>query len=165
MIAARGHDPKLHRPSELIEPTRDRHKLSVEPHEGRARLEPIHDRALGTALPAQQPRQFVGVLVGTPLVGSSPAGADGRTVLQGLGLAIICFAYAQWLSASETQLRYGAVMKAKNGNPIHSPYATVANQHAFVVITLLKEYGFTPASRGKLPSRLIEHPDWTGLAN
>ncbi len=77
---------------------------------------------------------------------------------------MICFAYAQWLAASETQQRYGAVMRTKNGNPIHSPYATVANQHASVVITLLKEYGFTPASRGKLPSRIIEHPDWTGLA-
>jgi hypothetical protein len=30
VIAARRHDPKLHRPLELVEPARDRHKLRVE---------------------------------------------------------------------------------------------------------------------------------------
>ena len=81
-----------------------------------------------------------------------------------MGLAMICFAYSEWLAASKTQLQYGAVMKTKNGNPIHSPYATVANQQASVVITLLRDYGLTPVSRGKLPSKLIEYPDWSGLA-
>jgi P27 family predicted phage terminase small subunit len=81
-----------------------------------------------------------------------------------IGLSIICFSYAEWLSASEAQHKYGAVMKTKNGNPIHSPYGSVANQHASQVISLLKEYGLTPASRGRLPSRLHEDPDWTGLA-
>jgi P27 family predicted phage terminase small subunit len=80
-----------------------------------------------------------------------------------IGLSMICFAYAEWLAASEAQHKYGAVMKTKNGNPIHSPYSSVASQQASLVISLLKEYGLTPASRGRLPSRLHDDPDWTGL--
>jgi P27 family predicted phage terminase small subunit len=81
-----------------------------------------------------------------------------------MGLSMICFAYAQYLAASEAQHKYGAVLKTKNGNFVHSPYGTVANQYASLVISLLKEYGFTPASRGRLPSRLSQDPEWDELA-
>ena len=81
-----------------------------------------------------------------------------------IGLCMICAAYSQWLAAAEAQEKYGAVIKTKNGNFINSPYGSVANQNASLVVSLLKEYGLTPASRGRLPSRLYEDPDWTGLA-
>lgn len=80
-----------------------------------------------------------------------------------IGLSIICFNYAQWLAASESQNTYGSVLRTINGNFVHSPYGSVANQCATQVISLLKEYGFTPASRGRLPKRLSEDPDWSGL--
>ena len=81
-----------------------------------------------------------------------------------IGLSMICFGYAEWLAAGEAQQKYGAVMKTKNGNPIHSPYVSVANQSASLVISLLKEYGFTPASRGRLPGKVQDDPFWLELS-
>ena len=80
-----------------------------------------------------------------------------------IGLSMICFGYAEWLAAGEAQQKYGAVLKTKNGNPIHSPYVSVANQSASLVISLLKEYGFTPASRGRLPGKVQNDPFWIEL--
>jgi P27 family predicted phage terminase small subunit len=81
-----------------------------------------------------------------------------------IGLIMVCHAYAQYLEASEAQVKYGSVIKTKNGNFIHSPYVSVANQQASSLISLLKEYGFTPASRGRLPSKILEDPIWEEVA-
>jgi P27 family predicted phage terminase small subunit len=75
-----------------------------------------------------------------------------------IGLSMICFAYAEWLAASEAQVKYGAVLTTKDANPIHSPYISVANQSASLVLSLLKEYGYTPASRGRLPGKVQDVP-------
>ena len=67
-----------------------------------------------------------------------------------IGVVMICHTYAEWLTAAEAQHKYGSVIKTKKGNFVQSPYASVANQNASLLFSLLKDYGLTPATR--LPS-------------
>jgi P27 family predicted phage terminase small subunit len=67
-----------------------------------------------------------------------------------IGVVMICHTYAEWITAAEAQHKYGSVIKTKKGNFVQSPYASVANQNASLLLSLLKDYGLTPATR--LPS-------------
>jgi P27 family predicted phage terminase small subunit len=65
-------------------------------------------------------------------------------------LAIYCGAYAQWLEAMEAIQKYGTMMKSPSGYPIQSPYVAIANKQAEIMMKIASEFGFTPASRGRL---------------
>jgi len=67
-----------------------------------------------------------------------------------IGISMICHTYAEWIRAAEAIQKYGSVVKTKKGNFVQSPYASVANQNASLLFSLLKDYGLTPATR--LPS-------------
>jgi P27 family predicted phage terminase small subunit len=78
--------------------------------------------------------------------------AVGRlTVLDRALLAAYCNAYAQWLEAVEALEKYGAVMKSPSGYPVQSIYVSIANRQVEIMIRIAAEFGFTPASRSRLP--------------
>ena len=64
-------------------------------------------------------------------------------------VALYCNAYAGWLDATAAIKEYGAVIKTPNGYPAQSPYVTLANQHAAVMLRCSDELGLSPASRIK----------------
>lgn len=64
-------------------------------------------------------------------------------------LALYCNAYAGWLEATAAINEYGSVIKTPNGYPAQSPYVTLANQHAAVMLRCSAELGLSPASRIK----------------
>ncbi len=78
-------------------------------------------------------------------------------------LAVYCAAYAEWLEATEALHKYGTVMKSPTGYPIQSPYVSIANQKAQMMLAVAKEFGFTPASRGRLPRISNDNPDFLDL--
>jgi P27 family predicted phage terminase small subunit len=61
-------------------------------------------------------------------------------------LALYCNAYAGWLEATAAVNEYGAVIKTPNGYPAQSPYVTLANQHAAVMLRCSTELGLSPVS-------------------
>jgi P27 family predicted phage terminase small subunit len=67
-------------------------------------------------------------------------------------LAAYCVAYAVWLEAVEALQRYGTVMKSPNNYPVQSLYLSIANRQAEIMIRIASEFGFTPASRSRLPT-------------
>src|SRR5258708_1746909 len=64
-------------------------------------------------------------------------------------VVLYCNAYAGWLEATAAIKEYGAVIKTHNGYPVQSPYVTIANQHATVMLRCSDELGLSPASRIK----------------
>jgi P27 family predicted phage terminase small subunit len=64
-------------------------------------------------------------------------------------VALYCNAYAGWLEAAAAIKEYGAVIKTPNGYPVQSPYVTIANQHATVMLRCSDELGLSPTSRIK----------------
>ena len=77
--------------------------------------------------------------------------AVGRlTVLDRALLAAYCNAYALWLEAVEALEKYGAVMKSPSDYPVQSPYVSVANRQAEIMMRIASEFGFTPASRSRI---------------
>ena len=78
--------------------------------------------------------------------------AAGRlTALDRGPLAIYCSAYAGWIEAVVAIQTYGAVMKSDSGYPMQSPYVSIAMKHADTMMRIASEFGFTPASRKRLP--------------
>ena len=67
-------------------------------------------------------------------------------------LAAFCVAYAAWLSAAVTLQTYGPIMKSPNGHPMQSPAVSIVNQNVDIMIRIAAQFGFTPASRLRLPS-------------
>jgi P27 family predicted phage terminase small subunit len=67
-------------------------------------------------------------------------------------LAAYCTAYAIWIEAVDALQRYGAMIKAPTGYPVQSPYLATANRQVEIMIRIASEFGFTPASRSRLPS-------------
>jgi P27 family predicted phage terminase small subunit len=79
--------------------------------------------------------------------------AAGRlTPLDRSSLAVYCAAYATWLEASVALQTYGTVMKSPSGYPLQSPYVSIATKYADIMTRIASEFGFTPASRRRLPS-------------
>lgn len=65
-------------------------------------------------------------------------------------LMVYCSACAAWLEALQSIAEYGAVIKSTNGFPVQSPYVSIANHHADVLLRIASEFGFTPASRSRI---------------
>jgi P27 family predicted phage terminase small subunit len=74
-------------------------------------------------------------------------------------LAVYCVAYAAWLDATTTIQTYGSIIKSPNGHPMQSPAVSIANQQADIMIRIAVQFGFTPASRLRLP-RSSKEPSW-----
>jgi len=97
------------------------------------------------------------------------AAADRLTGLDRGPLAVYCTAYAAWLEAVTALQTYGTMMKSPNGYPIQSPYVSIAGRNADIMVRIAAEFGFTPASRVRLPRPskgnsayldLLELDDW-----
>jgi P27 family predicted phage terminase small subunit len=85
--------------------------------------------------------------------------AAGRlTPLDRSALAVYCASYALWLEAIMALQSYGTMMKSPNGYPIQSPYVSIATKHAEIMSRTASEFGFTPASRRRLPSNSSSDP-------
>ena len=73
------------------------------------------------------------------------------TNLDRAALAAYCTAYAIWASeANEAIQKYGVMIKSPQGFPIQSPYLSVANRQAEIMMRIASEFGFTPASRSRI---------------
>jgi P27 family predicted phage terminase small subunit len=91
--------------------------------------------------------------------------AVGRlTVFDRAALAAYCNAYALWVEAVDALQRYGAVMKAPSGFPVQSLYVSIANRQVEIMIRIAGEFGFTPASRSRLP-RTSKSDPWLELTS
>jgi P27 family predicted phage terminase small subunit len=91
--------------------------------------------------------------------------AVGRlTVFDRAALAAYCNAYALWVEAVDALQRYGAVMKAPSGFPVQSLYVSIANRQVEIMIRIAGEFGFTRASRSRLP-RTSKSDPWLELTS
>jgi P27 family predicted phage terminase small subunit len=87
-------------------------------------------------------------------------------------LAAYCGAYALWAEATEAIQKFGVMIKSPTGYPVQSPYVSVANRQAEIMMRIASEFGFTPASRSRISThpkseptlfdRLEGYPDETG---
>jgi len=67
-------------------------------------------------------------------------------------LAAYCTAYALWAEGVDALQKYGTVMKSPNGHPVQSLYLSIVNRQVEIMIRIASEFGFTPASRSRLPN-------------
>jgi P27 family predicted phage terminase small subunit len=72
------------------------------------------------------------------------------TNLDRAALAAYCGAYAMWAEATEAIQKYGTMVKSPSGYPIQSPYVSIANRQAEIMMRIASEFGFTPASRSRI---------------
>ncbi len=63
MVAICGDDAQRKRPTQHLQPARNRHHMLVQQYEARADRQRIGDRPFGAALPAQQTRKPVDSVV------------------------------------------------------------------------------------------------------
>ena len=55
--------------------------------------------------------------------------------------------------------KYGVMVKSPTGFPIQSPYVSIANRQAEIMMRISSEFGFTPASRGRISVGSDRGPD------
>jgi len=72
------------------------------------------------------------------------------TNLDRAALAAYCGAYALWAEATEAIQKYGTMVKSPSGYPQQSPYVSIANRQAEIMMRIASEFGFTPASRSRI---------------
>ena len=72
------------------------------------------------------------------------------TRLDRAALATYCGAYALWAEATEAIQKFGAMVKSPTGYPMQSPYISIANRQAEIMMRIASEFGFTPASRSRI---------------
>jgi P27 family predicted phage terminase small subunit len=72
------------------------------------------------------------------------------TNLDRAALAAYCGAYALWAEATVQLQKYGAMIKSPTGFPIQSPYLSIVNRQAEIMMRIASEFGFTPASRSRI---------------
>jgi P27 family predicted phage terminase small subunit len=72
------------------------------------------------------------------------------TNLDRAALAAYCGAYAMWAEATEAIQKYGTMVKSPTGYPQQSPYVSIANRQAEIMMRIASEFGFTPASRSRI---------------
>jgi P27 family predicted phage terminase small subunit len=72
------------------------------------------------------------------------------TNLDRAALAAYCGAYAMWAEATEAIQTYGSMVKSPSGYPVQSPYVSIANRQAEIMMRIASEFGFTPASRSRI---------------
>jgi P27 family predicted phage terminase small subunit len=80
------------------------------------------------------------------------------TNLDRAALAAYCGAYALWAEATEAIQKYGAMIKSPQGFPIQSPYLSIANRQAEIMMRIASEFGFTPASRSRISAPAASGP-------
>ncbi len=80
------------------------------------------------------------------------------TNLDRAALAAYCGAYALWAEATEAIGKYGVMIKSPTGFPIQSPYVSIANRQAEIMMRIASEFGFTPASRGRISAPAPTEP-------
>jgi P27 family predicted phage terminase small subunit len=80
------------------------------------------------------------------------------TALDRAALAAYCGAYALWAEATEAIQKYGTMVKSPTGYPVQSPYVSIANRQAEIMMRIASEFGFTPASRSRISTPLREDP-------
>ena len=73
-------------------------------------------------------------------------------------LAAYCGAYALWAQATEAVQKYGVMIKSPSGYPVQSPYVSVANRQAEIMMRIASEFGFTPASRSRISTHSKTEP-------
>ena len=61
--------------------------------------------------------------------------------------------------ATEAIGRYGVMIKSPTGFPIQSPYLSIANRQAEIMMRIASEFGFTPASRGRISVTAEDEPN------
>jgi len=81
------------------------------------------------------------------------------TSLDRAALAAYCGAYALWAEATEAIQKYGAMVKSPSGYPIQSPYVSIANRQAEIMMRIASEFGFTPASRSRIATPSATEPN------
>ena len=72
------------------------------------------------------------------------------TQLDRAALAAYCGAYGMWAEATEAIQKYGTMVKSPTGYPVQSPYVSIANRQAEIMMRIASEFGFTPASRSRI---------------
>jgi P27 family predicted phage terminase small subunit len=80
------------------------------------------------------------------------------TNLDRAALAAYCGAYALWAEATEAIQKYGTMVKSPSGFPIQSPYVSIANRQAEIMMRIASEFGFTPASRSRISTPVNTEP-------
>ena len=75
-------------------------------------------------------------------------------------LAAYCGAYALWAKTTEAIQKYGTMVKSPTGYPIQSPYVSIANRQAEIMMQIASEFGFTPASRSRISTPTKNEPLW-----
>ena len=80
------------------------------------------------------------------------------TSLDRAALAAYCGAYALWAEATAAIQKFGAMIKSPTGYPIQSPYISIANRQAEIMMRIASEFGFTPASRSRIATPSPEQP-------
>jgi P27 family predicted phage terminase small subunit len=85
------------------------------------------------------------------------------TNLDRAALAAYCGAYALWAEATEALQKYGSMIKSPQGFPIQSPYLSIANRQAEIMMRIASEFGFTPASRSRIAAPERRAPDLLDL--
>jgi len=72
------------------------------------------------------------------------------TALDRAALAAYCNAYGLWAEAIQAIQKYGTMVKSPTGYPMQSPYVSIANRQAEIMMRIASEFGFTPASRSRI---------------
>jgi len=80
------------------------------------------------------------------------------THLDRSALAAYCGAYGMWAEATEAIQKYGTMIKSPTGYPVQSPYVSIANRQAEIMMRIASEFGFTPASRGRISAPVKDEP-------
>jgi P27 family predicted phage terminase small subunit len=80
------------------------------------------------------------------------------TTLDRAALGAYCGAYALWAEATEAIQKFGTMVKSPSGFPIQSPYVSIANRQAEIMMRIASEFGFTPASRSRISTPTEAEP-------
>ena len=80
------------------------------------------------------------------------------TTLDRAALGAYCGAYALWAESTEAIQKFGTMVKSPSGYPIQSPYVSIANRQAEIMMRIASEFGFTPASRSRISTPREHEP-------
>jgi P27 family predicted phage terminase small subunit len=81
------------------------------------------------------------------------------TPLDRAALATYCAAYELWSEAITAIQTYGSMIKSPQGFPMQSPYLSIANRQAEIMLRVASEFGFTPASRSRIAAPVHRERD------
>jgi P27 family predicted phage terminase small subunit len=55
-----------------------------------------------------------------------------------------------WAEVTEAIQKYGTMVKSPTACPVQSPYVSIANRQAEIMMRIASEFGFTPTSRSRI---------------